>query len=153
MTPSHVITPLTEPTAGGPGVLELGVLGPRLAGLDGPLVQALLQPGQAAVGQRRGAGVGVGAQGVGHAGVGVVVGEQVLLGRRVDGAVDGAVAGLGAVLLRLGAGEVVEASCRGRGGSGRGAAGQPPSLPSRCGRIQTAFTPRGPFPATRRKSR
>jgi len=63
-------------------------------------------------GERRGAGVRVGPQGVGHAGVGVVVGEQVLLdGGRVDGAVDGAVAG--AVLLRLATREVVDAACLG----------------------------------------
>lgn len=83
------------------GVLELGVLRPRLSRLDGPLVQVLLQPHQATVCQDGVAAVRVRALGVRRTGVGVVVRQQVVLSGGVDGAVDGAVVGRRAALLRL----------------------------------------------------
>ena len=92
------------------GVLELGVLRPGLSGLDGPLVQVLLQPHQATVCQYGVAAVRVRALGVGRTGVGVVVRQQVVLGGGVDGAVDGAVVGRRAALLRL-ARVVHDANC------------------------------------------
>lgn len=83
------------------GILELGVLRPRLTRLDGPLVQVLLQTHKATVWQYWVAAVRVWTLGVGRTGVGVVVRQQVVLSSSVDGAVDGTVVGRRAALLWL----------------------------------------------------
>lgn len=83
-------------------VLKFGIFRPRLTRLDGPVVQILLQTHQATVGQDGVAAVRIRALRVGGTGVGVVVSQQVVLGgRRVDGAVDGAVGGRRAALFHL----------------------------------------------------
>lgn len=68
--------------------------------LDGPLVQVLLQTNEPAAGQCWVAAVRVWTLVVGRVGVGVVVGQQVVLSRRVDGTVYWTVVGCRAVLLR-----------------------------------------------------
>lgn len=83
------------------GVLELGVLGPRLTRLDSPLVQILLHTRQATVSQYWVAAVGVWSLVVGCTGVSFIVRQQVVLGGGVDGAVDGTVVGRRAAFLRL----------------------------------------------------
>lgn len=81
--------------------MEFGIFGARLAGLDGPVVHVLVRTHGAAARQHRVAAVGVWPLVIGRAGVGVVVGQQVVLGGGVDGAVDGAVVGRRAVFLHV----------------------------------------------------
>lgn len=71
----------------------------------------ILETHQATIGQNGVAAVRVRALRVRGAGVGVVVSEQVVLGgRRVDGAVDGAVGGRRAALFHL-VGVIEDADC------------------------------------------
>lgn len=65
------------------------------------MVHVLVRTREAAAGQHRVAAVGVRPLVIGGAGVGVIVGQQVVLGGGVDGAVDGAVVGRRAALLRV----------------------------------------------------
>lgn len=83
------------------GVLELGVFRSGLTRLDGPLIQIFLQAHQPTVWQNRVAAVRVWPLAVRHAGVSVVVRQQVVLCRCVDGAVDGTVVGRRAAFSRL----------------------------------------------------
>lgn len=79
------------------------------------MIHVLVRIHGAAAGQHRVAAVGVRPLVVGRAGVGVVVGEQVVLGGGVDGAVDGAVVGRRASFLRV-ARVAGSSNCWGRGG-------------------------------------
>lgn len=65
------------------------------------MVHVLVRTNEAAAGQHQVAAVGVRPLVIGGAGVGVIVGQQVVLSGGVDGAVDGAVVGRRAAFLHV----------------------------------------------------
>lgn len=82
-------------------VLKLGVFRSRVTRLYGPMIQVLLQTSKPTIWQYWVAAVRVWTLVVGRARVGVVVRQEVVFSRCVDGAVDGTVVGRRAVLLWL----------------------------------------------------